>query len=424
VISLSDLRARIFTRRVGIAVVYLGATVLARAGAVLLVPLYTRRLTLAEYGDFALAQTLVAFLSTPIALGMHAAVGKFYFDLKDIAASRERVGSAARWLVVVTLTLAVLLESAVLLTRPAGSPGLFGRWELSCIVLGAAGASIGQVPTQYYKVAQRPFAAAAFQLTEFFVTVGSGLLMVLKLGRGLTGAVEALAMSGVAMGIVATLFVVIALKGPLALSTLREAVRFSIPFVPHAAGNQIQFVADRWVMKLTGQEAALGAYALANQLTTPVAMAVDAWHNASGPQMGEASREGGIPAMAARSRAYQRSYVLIAIAATAVLCLLLPVAVLLVGKSFKRALWLIPLICVSITIESLYFANAIFLTYGNKTSAIPKITVSAGVLNVVLNLALISTFGVGGAIAARMCATTYKATATWWVARQLLRESA
>ena len=126
--------------------------------------------------------------------------------------------------------------------------------------------------------------------------------------------------------------------------------------------------------------------------------------------------------MAARSRAYQRSYVLIAIAATAVVCLLLPVAVLLVGKNFQKALWLIPLICVSIAIDSLYFANAIFLTYGNRTSAIPKITVSAGVLNVALNLALISTFGVGGAIAARICATTYKSVATWWVARGVLRQ--
>ncbi len=420
--SMASIRARLFSRRVGIASVYLGATVLARAGAVLLIPLYTRRLSLAEYGDYALAQTLISLLATPIALGLHAAVGRFYFDLNDLSASKERVGSAARWLVVVTIGIAALLELLVLAARPAGTHGIFGRWELSCIVWGAAGASVGQVPPQYLKSAQRPFPAAAFQLTEFFLTVGSGLFMVLYLGRGFRGAVEAMAIAGLANGVIATGFVLIALKGPLSRVVLREAMRFSLPFIPHGVGNQVQFVADRWVMKLTGNETALGAYALASQLTTPVSMAIEAWHQASGPQIGEALRTGGIAEVSKRRFGYQRSYLLVGLATSLAVCVALPIAGLLVGKSFHAALWIAPLLCALIVMESLYLSNAVMLLYANEPAWLPKITIPAGALNVLLNAALVPFFGIGGALTSRAVAMGLRSGAMWAIAGRRLRE--
>jgi O-antigen/teichoic acid export membrane protein len=424
-LSLSQLRARIFSRRAGIATVYLSATILARAGAVLLIPLYTRRLTLPEYGDYALAQTLVYLLATPIALGLHNAVSRFYFNLKDRRASKERAGSCARWLVVIALTIAGVLQVAVLCLRPPRTHGLFARWELSCIVWASCGSSIGQVPSQYLKGAQRPFPAAAFQLTEFALTVGSGILLVFTLGRGLRGAIEAFALAGVTNGLIAIAFILIELEGPLSIPVLREAVRFSVPLIPHAVANQLQFVADRWVMKITGYETALGGYSLASQLTTPVSMAVEAWNQASSPQMGEVSREGGIRAMARWSAAYQRSYAIIAFIASAALCLALPIAAFLVGKSFSRALNIVPLLCAIIMLDSIYYANAVIAFYANHPATIPKVTIPAGVINVGLNALLIPAMGgVVGAIASRAVSVAFRTGAMWWFARRHLREGA
>jgi O-antigen/teichoic acid export membrane protein len=421
--SLAQLRARVFSKRVGIATVYLGATVLARAGAVLLIPLYTRRLSLPEYGDYALAQTMISLLSTPIALSLHQAVGRFYFGHKDVAASEARTGGAARWLVIVTLVNALALQLLIYALRPADATGLFSRWALSCIVWGSAGASIGQVPAQFLKGAQRPFPAAGFQLTEFFLTVGAGLLMVLVLGRGLRGAIEAAAIAGIANGCIATTFILIRLKGRVTLTLLKEAVRFSLPFIPHAAGNQIQFISDRWVMKATGYEAALGAYSLASQLTAPVSMAVEAWHQASSPQMGETFRAGGIEGMAKRSTAYQRSYLMIALMAGLGLCLALPIAALVVGKSFQRALWLVPFICAIIALESLYHANAVIVFYADKPGSIPKVTIPAGILNVALNAVLVPAMGgIPGALLSRAISMGFRSGGMWWFARQHLKE--
>src|ERR1700746_554564 len=91
----AELRAvaqRARRRVLGPAGIYFGATLLARAGAVLLIPIYTRRLTREEYGDYALAQTMIAFLPTLLSLGLLSAMARYYYDDKDVAASRDKAG--------------------------------------------------------------------------------------------------------------------------------------------------------------------------------------------------------------------------------------------------------------------------------------------------------------------------------------------
>ena len=412
---------RLFTRRVGTASVYLVATVLARAGGILLVPLYTRRLTTGEYGDYALAQTLVALMSTPLALGLHAAVSRFYFEAKDLGQSIRKAGTAARWLILVTLGISSLLQMVVLLACPPGRHGIHGQWELSCILWAAAGSGIGVIPGQYLRGAQRPFAGAAFQLSEFIFSVGAGLLMVLVLNRGLRGAVEAAALQAVISGAISIVFISVSLKGPLSRATLREALKFSLPYVPHAMGNQIQFIADRWVMKFTGNDAGLGVYALASQLTTPVSMATQAWHTASSPEMGEVSRNEGPAGLAAHSYKYQRSYVLVTVAASVAVCVGMPIATLFVGKNFTQSLYLVPVICGIMVFESLYFANDVFVFYLGQTAVIPKITITAGILNVVFNIIFIPVYGLWGAIISRTLSMAFRSGAMWYAARTYLR---
>src|SRR5262245_14025817 len=63
--------------------VYLAASILAKAGALVLIPLYTRKLSPDQYGDLVLAQVLVSILPTLLSWGLASAVGRFYFDGPD-----------------------------------------------------------------------------------------------------------------------------------------------------------------------------------------------------------------------------------------------------------------------------------------------------------------------------------------------------
>jgi O-antigen/teichoic acid export membrane protein len=405
------------SRVVGTAAIYLAATVLARAGTLLLIPLYTRRLSVDEYGDYALAQTLFALLPTPLSLGMHAAIPRVYFEGAGDE-GRRKAGSVARWLIVITALLTSVALVGVMLLTSTGRRGIAGRWELSCVVFGAGMSCIAQLPPLYLRTSQRPLAASAFQLSDFVVSVTAGLLLVHYLDRGLRGAIEVAALAATVSGAIALVFVAVAMRGPLDRTILRRALRFSLPFVPHAAGNQLQGIADRWTMKIVGLNYALGGYALASQLSVPVSMAIAAWNEAASPRLGEVCREAGMPGVARAFRAHQRSYVLVAFAVAIPLCLAIPVIRVFMGPSYFGALGLIPLICGTIVIESFYFPSHVVMLYANKTDAIPKITVVAGVVNVGLNLALIPLYGIYGAIGARALSMTLRSVAMWARARK------
>lgn len=409
--------SRALLRIAGPAAIYLLATVLSRAASILLIPLYTRSLSLSDYGDYALAQTLVNLGAAPISLGMSAAVIRFYFEKGDVAVSRARAGSAARWLVLLVIGLVAAIALGIVATRPADSHGLYGRWELLCMTWSAGGYAIGWIPGLYFRNAQRPVLAACFQLGEFFVTLAAGLLMVLVLGRGLRGAIEATALAASVLAAASIVYILTSMKGPLDTRTLREALRFSLPFVPHTAGNQIQLVSDRWTLKLTGYGEALGGYSIASQLTTPISMIISSWNDAASPMIGEAYRQDGMQGIASRYGRFQRSFPLVALAAGIAVCVALPILSQLVAPAFRGALWIVPFFCASFVVESLYYPNSVVLFYANRTDLIPKVTLTAGILNVILAIVLVTLIGVPGALASRMLSMGFRSGAMWWLAR-------
>ena len=85
------------------AAVYLGASVLARAGSLLLIPLYTRRLT-SKSTDTTRSFSLCSLFSRPSCpLGSIAAIPSAYFSEKDRAAGKRRASEVARWIALISL---------------------------------------------------------------------------------------------------------------------------------------------------------------------------------------------------------------------------------------------------------------------------------------------------------------------------------
>lgn len=407
----------------GPAGIYFAATVLARAGAIALVPLYTRRLTPEEYGDYALAQTVIVMLPTFLSAGLLSSMARYYYDGKDLAAARIKAAGAARWMALFTLTAALLAQVTILLVVPPHRVGLGGRWELSCMLWAGAGAAFASVPATYLRITQRPLAAAAFQLGQFLSNTGAGIVLVAVLQRRLRGSIEASALAYVVDGTVGLVFLLVVLKGPMTRAVLREALRFSLPFVPHFAANQLQQISDRWTLKFDGQQAQLGGYALAGQVIAPTFMAVIAWNDADTPRMGERFREGGLPLIRRHIGTTRRNYLLAAAVPGILATLALPLIAVVVGGRFTAALTLVPWMAASMLVETLYFPYANVVFFANRTSVVPKITIAAGLLNVGLNIVLIRRFGVGGAIVSRALSMGFRSAAMWWAAHRCFVEA-
>ena len=276
--------------------VYLAAAVLARVGSFVLVPLYTRKLSLAEYGDYALAQTFTMLLQTLLTSLFLTALSRLYFDAPTKAEAHERAAEVASWFAgagaVFGVVLMGLVFGATFLANLSHQaiPGPFHGWELSCIVAAGIGSALGSLPFLSMRLAERPMAASAFNLMQFGVTALSGIVLVVTLERGLRGAIEALAVSGLVSGISAIVFIARHYRFRLARKALNDAVRFSLPLLPDSIIQFLRSATDRWVLKSFGMTSDLGAYAVANQVLVPAGLVGRAWNDAEAVRIGELYR--------------------------------------------------------------------------------------------------------------------------------------
>jgi len=394
---------------------------LAKAGVIVLVPLYTRKLTVEEFGDYGLAQTLAGVGPMFLSLGTLAAVTTFYFTGEDLEESRRRSGGAARVSVLFTATLGLVAQIGVLLFASRGS-GLGSIHALTCVLWGGIGTFFASIPVAYFRAQQRPLTAAAFQLLQFLLVVGAAYVMVVTLGRGLLGAIEATAISGVASGVLGVVFVQVSMPGRLSRAIVKETLHFSLPFVPHFASMQITSVSDRWVMKGAGQGFDLGSYSLAVTVTGPIGMVLSAWNEAESPKMGETVRSGGRRAVAKGFPRALLEYALVTLLPGLALLAVLPVLKIVVGQRFSHVLWPIPVMIALLVLESPFSPCINVFSYFKRTQVIPVITMSSALLHLLANLLLIPSLGTLGALLARGIACIARSSVLIWFAFQTLRQ--
>jgi O-antigen/teichoic acid export membrane protein len=386
--------------------VYVGAAALSRVGAIFLVPLYTRRLSEQEYGAYSLVVSIAALLPLLLTFGLTSVVGKLYFDAQTPADARARVGEVGHRLMALSAGPALLFAGAGVLWWPNGLLGLEGRW-VALLVLGCLGAAFSTVLETFFRASRAATSAVALQLFTFFSTASLGVYFVAYLNRGLGGAIEAIACASLMTGTFAVIFI-FRLGRTNEPNFLSRWLPVSLPFVAHFIASWLLTMGDRWVLTAVGAEAKLGTYYLAVQMVSPALMLVATWNELDAARLGEQYRDQGISA--ARAGALRRTLVYFAVAVVGAVAvgagsLLLP---LLVGPKFVSAATYVPALLVAHLFESQYFVPSNLLFYAGRTSFIPVVTVTAGLLNVALAFVLWPSLQITGLLTARVTASLFR----------------
>lgn len=398
------------------AAIYLGGAVLSRIGAIILIPLYTRRLTPADYGEYALAVSLLQVLPHCMSLGLTAGLARVFFAEKEAARAKLRMGAVARGMVVIVASAVALLSLATYVLVPHS---LFGirRRVLMLLVLASAGTAFGMIPDLYFRSSQRPKPAVALQLTSFLSMAGLGVLFVVGLRRGVDGVIEAAVCSSCLMGIIALVFVHLRLPGNDSVAETRAAIPFSLALVPNVLAAWVQMTADRWILTAYGATAALGTYYLAVQLLTPISMVTASWNDSQAPRYGELYRSGGAAAAYEALRPYYRTYALVTLVpALGILCAS-PILPIVIGPKFLGAISVMPMLGAALVIDSLYYPATNYLFYVGRTTLIPLATVTTGIVATGLAILLLPRFGLPGLIACRFFGSVTRALAMMLAAR-------
>ncbi len=388
----------------------------SRVIAVLLLPVYTRYLTPADYGKIETLLALTTVMGLMLRAGITSAFFRFYFDVEDDD-GRLRVLRTSFWFTMGGGTLGLVLLLA--LADPV-STLLFGSADAANLVRAAGVALWATVNyeqmTALFRVEERSVAFVCASLANVFLTIGITLWLVVGLEKGAIGVIVG-NFSG-------TLIVYLALLGyrreQLGLQfdrgLLREMNRFGIPLVPTALFLWVTNFSDRFFLVKLADVSEAGLYSVGVRVASAMVLLLTAFRMAW-PAFAYSIKE---EREARRTYAYVLTYLTVVTAWVALaLTLLSPWLVeLLAAPKFAESSRVVGPLAFATVAYGAYIVIAIGVGRARRTQFNWVVTGAAAAVNVALNLALIPPYGMMGAAIATVAAySTMAVGMAWWSQR-------
>lgn len=400
--------------------VYTLGNIAPKIGAFLLLPVYIRFLTQADYGALALLTSLAGILAVIYHLGLDSALMRLHFDVAGPAQARL-YATATAFSVGLGATLTVLLAVGL---GPwfeelfSGVPFVpLGGLALLVALFG----SLQYVASTLFRATGQAGSFLAMNLGAFVLSSTVSIVLVTQFGLGAAGVLTGQLVSNAAVfGI--TLAVVTRL-GPWQFDRgqLQQALRLGLPLLPHGIAAWTLRLADRWLIALLiglpalESRAQVGVYAVGYQLGFVVSIVITSFNAAWSPYFFRIGQRPSGP------RFYTEMVTVVMaglLALAAGVSVLAPEVVAVVARpGYEAAADVLPIIAFASVLQGLYvmFVTVVFLT--KRTRRLALITLASAALNVVLNVLLIPGVGILGAAWATMGSYLFFAVATFMYAR-------
>ncbi|MDO8775999.1 MAG: oligosaccharide flippase family protein [Burkholderiaceae bacterium] len=397
--------------------VYLFSNILTAAIPFALLPILTRYLTPAEYGQVAIFQTLVAGLAAFVGLNVSGAANRKYYD-SDFTNEELKYFIGNCFLILAVTTVIVFLVALVFKESLSQWLALDIRWLLFAVIVSSATFVISMRMGQW-QVKKQAKKFGVFQVSQSLLNMLLSLLVVVYFLQGAAGRIGVLiAIPMVFAGIALLLLFKDGLLGfawrPV---YLREILSFGVPLVPHAAGLFLLSSVDRFVINAELGLEQVGVYMVAVQLVSAMGLVFDAINNAYVPWLFERLK---------RDQAEEKKQI---VKMTYVYCLaLLGVAALgfiigptlliwIAGEKYSAAAEVIGWLALGQAFNGMYLMVTNYIFYSKRTGFLSVATITSGLVNVGLLILLISLIGLKGAAIAFAISMALKFLLTWFVAQ-------
>ncbi len=371
---------------------YTAASILSKVIAVALLPLYTRHLTLADYGAAEVMFAAVVSASIVVRLGMIEALLRFYYRREEdpdrvVATSFAALFWVTSAVALIALPFAGQISEALL---KESSPGLAqisigGLWALTMF----------EYLLTLFRLEER--ARAFFVTTIFNVLVTIGLTVVLVVGEG-EGA-RGLLLGSYASGGAFVLGLIIVHRRRLSLrfdpALLRRLFRFGLPTMPAELSLYLLNFVDRIIIVRTIGLPQAGLYSLAVKFAQAVNVLVRGFQLAW-PPLAYSIRDDG---EARRTYAAVVTWFVAgcAFVVTGMWLLSRWIVRALAAPAFFDSYKAIGLISVAVTLYALYLVLVVILGRTGRTGFNFPAAIAALIANVGLNLLLVPPLGIVGA---------------------------
>jgi O-antigen/teichoic acid export membrane protein len=397
--------------------IYLASNILNAGIPFVLLPVLTQYLSPSEYGQVAMFMSLIAALGAVIGLNTVGAANRKVYDRELDKIEMSLFIGGCLQILAVSGTLVFLIMWAFQ-DRLSAWIGLQAHWLLWAVVASAAGFII-KLRLGQWLVRKQARLYGSYQVSQSLLNMLASLLLVVGFMLGPTGRMTGFLIANLSFAVLALIF--LARDGLFRVAWkpahIKEALVFGVPLIPHATGLFLLTAVDRIVINTELGLAETGIYNVAAQFAAALGIIFDAVNKAFVPWLYERLKRNRL----SEKRHIVRltyTYFAIALLMAAFMFLLGPLAIRLVaGLQYAEAGEVIGWIALGQTFKGMYLMVTNYVFYSKKTGLLSLATISSGLLNIVLLVALVKLLGLVGAGMAFALAMAIRFLLTWRVAQ-------
>ena len=399
--------------------IYLASNILNGIIPFILLPILTRYLSPSEYGEVAMFQTLLGALGAFTGSVFVGAAARKYYDSnlgrEELA---EFIGSCIQLIVIFSTLVFIILFifqnqfSEWLSLKPA---------YILFAVVTAACTAIVSIRLGQWQVQKLALKFGMLQISQSFLNMLLSLLFVVVMLKGAEGRINA-------QIITASIFLCISLfllnKDHLLKvfiwrkDYMQEALKFGVPLIPHIAGGFLLTTVDRFVINREIGLAEAGIYMVAIQLTAAIRIVFDAINKAYVPWLFEKLKENDFQQKIKIVKFTYAWFGLILIGACLAFYIGPYVVVFIAGEQYAEAGKVIGWLALGQGFQGMYLMVTNYIFYSKKTGLLSIASLSSGILNLILLVALVRILGLEGASIAFAISMGIRFLLTWYIAHK------
>lgn len=399
---------------------YTLASVIARVASLLLLPVYTRYLTPADYGVMELLGLAVDVAAILFVSGMNSGMQRFYFE-EENERSRGRVVSTTFWL---EIGLALIATVALWLAAPlAPLVGLRAPEHVHLLRVAASTFFFGvmsSVPMLLLQSTNRAFTFLILAIVKLGSQIALNLYFLVHVKLGVASMLYTGLIVNILLGVGLALWMARSVGLAVSREILRKLRRFGVPYQITVAGSFILVFGDRFILGAHATNATVGLYGIAYQFgflfgALGEVPFIRAWNPIRYALMKSSPRE--------RDAAYNQGLltysVLLSCMAIGIIAFA-PVALrLMTTEAFRPAGRLVPIIVAAYLVQAYTMAVVFGIDAATKTKYFTYATWTSAIVSLSLYLVLIPPFGGFGAAWATLVAFLVRFGMTYRFAQRL-----
>ncbi len=371
---------------------------LGKAGAFVLIPVYTRMLPPSAYGTIELFLVTGTIVLIVVVMGFNSALTRYYTTERD-ERSQHLFFSTAFTAVLGTSIVALL---GMLLAAPAvsdlvfDSPRYADHWRLVSITVMID--AMGAILLSLLRAQGLPTHYSMINLSKLLSTLVLNVVFVAIFRWGVAGVLAANCIGSFVGFVLGVSLRFREIRFQISVSHLRMLWKFGAPLVAGGFGLMFMNSADRYFVKAYTSLADLGTYALGYRIGMIMSLVINAFVVAWPPIMFRISKE-------AHSRATFSAIMTYYLLATCFILVAVgsfskELVALLSAQEYGEASGIIVFILVSYLLQGMYYVLSTGVSITDNTKVIPFIVAAGAAVNLTGNIILIPEYGIWGAAVA------------------------